>query len=338
MRSVRVLALALALGSGLAPMAVSDDSRPAAISTQGETSCLSPLPQLDRRYRIIGRLRLALFWVSRDDVGGARMTWRRTENGSSIALLAGSDPRHAPRALNQWAYLREAIQGPRAEVFALRSGAMDLVPRPTGPKDEPGLLSAGCAEIENGEVRSLKTSLNAPGVDFRMLEGLLGQIGTTAPWHERRTRQRAGAEPGFLTAFERLMRHSLDASSTPIVGPRVPYVHDSNSYDLELRKIESLGRTTVGTHTFEQLRRGDFVVHNTATKTATKFVVTFEPAVAAATLPVQIIYQPNWWLNVELRIDDDADVPTDPGADETTLARIDEICASAMNGGVSRRH
>jgi hypothetical protein len=55
----------------------------------------------EHRYRIIGKLRLALFWVGRDDVGGARMTWRSDGTTSALTLLVGSDPQRAPRGLNQ---------------------------------------------------------------------------------------------------------------------------------------------------------------------------------------------------------------------------------------------
>lgn len=43
-------------------------------------------------------------------------------------------------------------------------------------------------------------------------------------------------------------------------------------------------------------------------------------------LPVQIFYQPSFWLSVELRLDDGADVPADPATDGSVLTRIRSIC------------
>jgi hypothetical protein len=42
---------------------------------------------------------------------------------------------------------------------------------------------------------------------------------------------------------------------------------------------------------------------------------------------VQIFYQPSFWLRIELRLDDNADVPTDPAADGAILDRIRALCA-----------
>ena len=63
----------------------------------------------DHRYRIIGKVRLLLFWIGNDNVGGARVTWRADEGGRhAIALLVGTEPTRAPRGINQWGYVGEA--------------------------------------------------------------------------------------------------------------------------------------------------------------------------------------------------------------------------------------
>jgi hypothetical protein len=43
-------------------------------------------------------------------------------------------------------------------------------------------------------------------------------------------------------------------------------------------------------------------------------------------LPVQIFYQPSFWISIELRQDDAADVPPDPAESRSTLTRIQAIC------------
>ena len=49
----------------------------------------------------------------------------------------------------------------------------------------------------------------------------------------------------------------------------------------------------------------------------------------SAAVPVQIFYQPNFWLSLELRLDDGVDAPPDPAEDPLTLTRIRAICARA---------
>jgi hypothetical protein len=46
---------------------------------------------------------------------------------------------------------------------------------------------------------------------------------------------------------------------------------------------------------------------------------------------VQIFYQPSFWLRVELRLDDEADVPADPVADGSMLARIRAMGANGAS-------
>src|SRR5262245_65045760 len=52
----------------------------------------------DHRYRASGAIRpFVLFWISRDNVGGARITRRRSPDGTfGVEMLTGSDPERAP--------------------------------------------------------------------------------------------------------------------------------------------------------------------------------------------------------------------------------------------------
>ncbi len=55
----------------------------------------------EHRYRMLAKVRPLLFWISKDDVGGAKVSWRGSEDGGfGLDLLIGSDPRRAPRQIN----------------------------------------------------------------------------------------------------------------------------------------------------------------------------------------------------------------------------------------------
>ena len=65
-------------------------------------------------------MRLLFVWASADDVGGARMSWRSGEQNQSVALLIGSEPRRAPRGVNEWGYIREDVSSDSTKVFGIR--------------------------------------------------------------------------------------------------------------------------------------------------------------------------------------------------------------------------
>jgi hypothetical protein len=66
----------------------------------------------EHRYRMLAKVRPLLFWISKDDVGGAKVSWRGSEDGGfGLDLLIGSDPRRAPRQINKWGYIAEQVRG-----------------------------------------------------------------------------------------------------------------------------------------------------------------------------------------------------------------------------------
>ncbi|HEX6945253.1 MAG TPA: hypothetical protein VF196_03600, partial [Casimicrobiaceae bacterium] len=98
MRNTAIVA-ALVLGS-LAPLA-------------GEETPGSRIPVVqERRYVMSGAVRPLLFWVKRDDIGLARIVWRRGSDGSrGYELLVGTDPARAPGSINRWGFVTEEALG-----------------------------------------------------------------------------------------------------------------------------------------------------------------------------------------------------------------------------------
>lgn len=64
-------------------------------------------------YRMKGKVRLLLFWIGKDDVGGGTITFSRAAGNSdgvreeSIEVLFGSKPERVPGKVNRWGYGRE---------------------------------------------------------------------------------------------------------------------------------------------------------------------------------------------------------------------------------------
>ena len=284
----------------------------------------------EHRYRIVGKLRLVLFWASRDDVGSARMTSRADGMTNTLTFLVGSNPQRAPRNLNEWSYLREEVQARQANVFVVRSLETEedgsIAP---GAVADAQRFGASCASITDDAVRSVQTKVQARGVTYWMFDRLLDHVAAAPEWTQRHMSRPAGAFAGFLTA----MQHVIRAGRADALGQGqrepVSYVYNDAVYDLSVRGSDRLGRTRIGTRTFDRLIRTDFTIRNRTTGDVSRFGVTYSPDRTVSALPVQIFYQPNFWLRIELRLDDDANVPVDPALDGSVLTRIRAICAAA---------
>jgi len=292
------------------------------------------LAAAEHRYRIAGRVRLALFWVGRDDVGSARMSWQTDGTTSALTLLIGSDPQRAPRRLNQWGYLREELRPESAQVFSLRSVDDDGGDASAGFEigDGPD-FGISCASIGDDEVSSRRAKVSGHGVTYRMFEQLLDRLPADSRWEHRQMRRPAGADAGFLTAIQhaiRLADTTAAERSTKRFQP-VTYVYNDSVYDLTIQRRDLLGLTTIGARRFEQLVRMDFSIRNRRTGDVSKFGITYSPENGTMPLPVQIFYQPSFWLRIELRLDDTADVPADPASDDSVLRRIRAVCANSAS-------
>jgi hypothetical protein len=281
----------------------------------------------EHRYRIVGKLRLALVWAGRDDVGSARMTWRSDGTTSAIAFLVGSNPRRAPRNLNEWSYLREEVQPGHAEVFTFRSLGDDQDDEGGADTGDP-MFGVSCTSVQDADVHSSQTTVPSRGATYWMFDRLLEQAAASPHWQEQRIARPAGASAGFLTALQHLLRAGGAGGRTLKSAPPVAYVYDNAVYDLSVRDARVLDATTIGTRNFDRLVRADFSIRKRTTDRVRRFAVTYVPD-AIAPLPVQIFYQPSFWLRVELRLDEAAEVPADPAADSAMLSRMRAICAGA---------
>src|ERR1700675_4412089 len=84
---------------------------------QHTTELMQPPLHVDTQfdYSMTARVRLLLFWVGKDDVGGGyirRGTLTRDPASDVIELLIGSDPVKAPRAINRWGAASEIVHRP----------------------------------------------------------------------------------------------------------------------------------------------------------------------------------------------------------------------------------
>jgi len=232
----------------------------------------------DYRYRISGSARpFLLFWISRDNVGGARISRRRADDGTrGLEMLTGSDPARAPFKANRWGYIREIVRGSVAELVAVKSEI-----------EEETIEEAKANENDKRSARALVfirervtpnesvtwTAIADVGrdVSYRDLDIVLDRMATLQRWQQRRITRPPQARSGFLVAFTELMDTTVAAWAAAGPSKRahaestLMYVHRAKLYDLRQDQIELLDDFDAGTRGHVRALRGRFRIHNRET-------------------------------------------------------------------------
>jgi hypothetical protein len=313
---------------------VSADASPTRLAAVAPKSLIA-----EHRYRIIGKVRFLLFWIGNDNVGGARVTWRTSENGRrAIALLIGSEPRRAPRRINEWGYIREEAQREGTDVFGIRSIAdaksLDEAEARLAQGTGPALFGVVCSKVTATDDFASTSSVRVPAdVTYHDFDRLLDAVSSSTHWLRHRAARPAGAQAGFLTALESLIEKSVenaqDGAGPNREAPSAPYMYKGAVFDLRLSHTDRIAQLQIGSDVFRDLIRGEFTIHHRTSGYTTRFAITYGRSGALAKVPVQATYQPRWWLKLELVLDEQLAVPPDPGDSEATTDRIREICRKA---------
>jgi hypothetical protein len=263
----------------------------------------------EHRYRLLAKVRPLLVWISRDNVGDARITRRNGGAGSmGFELLIGSDPARAPRRINRWGYLAEQVVGGQATVLGVmkQSNERSIEEAEGRITAESGsgthLFKAIRSTTADGRISAGVTTLRVQhDLTYRDVESLLAIVPPSGPM--RTVVLPAGTRPGFLLAVAELIHQSIESRTTSTTDARscgVRYVYNGQFHRLELRPLESLATSRIGGRTFNDVVRGRFETVNEATGDRTRFEITYGASGALAEVPIHIAYQPRWWFRVEL--------------------------------------
>lgn len=290
---------------------------------------------VDHVYRLVGKVRLLFFWMSDDDVGGARITWRGDDQHHAVSLLIGSEPHRAPREINEWGYLREDVAADRTTVFGIRTvtdgESPDAAETQRPQSGEMAELGVVCSTVSSLDAESRITTAHVPrDATYREVSRVLDAVQRNARWRRQHTPRPDGVVPGFLTALDLMMRSSADAargSDAAPTRPQVAYVYGDAVYDLVPRRLERVPQLRTASGVFRNLLRADIVARNRSTRSTTSFSVTYGTEGTLTGIPVAARYQPNWWFKMELELDKDQDVPPDPADDGKLRDRISALCS-----------
>jgi len=275
-------------------------------------------------YTIGGRARPLLFWIGKDDVGDAVITARHDAESSAYALLIGSDPDRAPRGINRWGYIAEEVRGAEATIVGLMTESNeDSVEQAEANLRKHGESTFNVihASIAGGGSRSVVRSVAAPStLTLRQVDTVLelaDRNGTDGP--ARIVPVPSGARPGFLTAAADLMHaQATEWRSTGKVHAKEPvlFVYHGKVYQLRVTQSRGVGSQRIGASTYDHLIASQFQIRDMSTSGVTDFSMTYAADGALAEIPISVTYQPRWWLEIHLTLDDSKAGPLAPA--ETT--------------------
>ncbi len=261
-------------------------------------------------YVMSGAVRPLLFWMGRDNIGLARIVWRAGADGAhGYDLLVGTDPDRAPRGINRWGLISEQTAPGGGSLLALMTGSSDTT------------YDAEASAVGHG------------AGDFRVIRG--STVGRTAKWQLLRVRtpdaltvhqapdalafvgRNVASAPeqtrvlpddvrtGFLVAVAEVLDHaiaraaagSLNAPAGP--GP-VRYIFGSHTYELRLRSVRQVAQPYAGSTVTAIRTRFDTKALDTGDTSSCELITATRGQLAG--VPLQIEWQPRWWLRVRLEL------------------------------------
>jgi hypothetical protein len=300
--------------------AVTQGASPASVLAAEEKKEAAGMPIVaEHKYRMLAKVRPVLFWITKDDVGGARISWRGDEAGGfGLDLLIGSDPQRAPRGINRWGYIAEQVQGSDARVIGvMKQSNEQSVAEAESQLSAEGrrggyAYSAIQGTASGREARADVTTVHVErDLTFRDIGSLLDTVSsTTANGQQRTVVLPDGTRPGFLVALRDLVKQSTDAYAwQPAAGYKpaqapATYVYFGTFYDLSMKSSALLKTATIDGHKYTNVARSDFEVKNRRTGEITRFQLTYGTSGSLAGVPVHAVYQPRWWFEVQLFLDE----------------------------------
>jgi hypothetical protein len=326
-----VAALVLAAATRQAPL----NARAAAIhaATPAADPCAahagSPVAATERAdfpvlqahaYRMAGKVRPLLFWISQKNVGSGVIVWRGGDGASAYELLIGTDPAIAPRGVNRWGYIMESVRAGATHVFAVMTTEAESKMSDVGGKAKSGVAAGGRfkaidARVDAGAVCAAtgtfdtERDLALKDVSALVLD-VRGRLTNVTPYDGVLA---AGTRAGFLTAVAELMKDTMAARGSGggalarLRGRTIPYVHGRFLLDMALVGAEPAELAGLPGVTAAQAPvHASFEARSRDTGERYRFELDYATTGPLAGVPLVIRYQPRWWLQVELMLEADS--------------------------------
>jgi len=296
----------------------------------------SKLTRRDFYYRMKGMVRLLIFWVGKENVGGGRISLLAPshEAGSNwtdgVEVLFGSEPERVPGGHNRWGFARELaswkrgsgrenplLKGVLFEGFMSKSdeGSLSQVQKSQHGKGET--LYEGTISI----VRELEanarlwryyssqndTYRNPETVAKAYLLQMAEQPDIVRTFDNEKLVYRRPY--GFITAVRSFIIQALaasdeDASLALIEKTKRGYVQNALLYSLAVTKVKLLRNFRLSTgEEFQDVLEFDMETTNRKTGSTHSFSLHVATHGDLRGIPLRVVDKPRWWLKIQLELD-----------------------------------
>jgi hypothetical protein len=307
-RHVIVLLLAFVGSMLVSPAGANDLPDPSAVA--------DPPPIFkEYRYRMSAAIRPLLFWIGDGDVGGARIVWRKGNDGRlGYEFLIGSDPDRAPRKINRWGFVREELDGDRAtQIGLMRKTDEESVEEAREKVGFEGefVLKVIRTRIVGSEARAENTVwLVQDDYTFYDLGDVLRLVSATpqAPPSVNEASLPSGTHPGFLFAVADLVDRAVKAATREprelLEKQTTRFNFNAVAYELRLRKTKWEESKKYGDTEYQNLVRLELESYNPKLDSTERFTLAVGTEGRWKGVPVYVKYQPKWWFKAEGVIDE----------------------------------
>ncbi|MBN2320393.1 MAG: hypothetical protein JXR49_15030 [Acidobacteria bacterium] len=280
-------------------------------------------------------VRLLIFWIGRDNVGGGRVSLlKATKKEESawidgVEVLLGSDPEKVPGGHNRWGYARELafwhiadnagsriLEHTLFEGFMIRSFEESLDEVEEG-EDETSVYEGIVCEVEKTGANSKIWRFQSSEEDTyrnpdRIGNEYISHVKTASPFLERVIDNGVDEyerPQGFFTAVRRMsddamLRIENNSPLSGLKGAKQEYVYSSKLFSLSLRKVKLHKnlKLTSGEE-FEKVVELQMETKHLESGKKHRFILYMATSGDLRGIPVRIEDQPRWWLKVRLDLE-----------------------------------
>lgn len=270
------------------------------------------------------KVRLLLFWVGADDVGGGYIRRSVSTLDPSVRLiqvLFDSDPAKAPRGINNWGAATEAVGPGGSALFGFRKSVntdsaddAQAEIRSQASKGQHGFEGVITVADRGGAFSRVVPVLSK--IDFTLHQLDQGQemfsrrlIGGGPIKELKRSDLRCERVRGFLDATDELIEHALVGKSARTSRC---YVHNARNYTVTLESRSTVPARNIRVkrkngppleRSYRNLLKARFSVLNRQSGKRSSFELLLGTVGGLRGVPVQIVHQPNWWFRAVLNLE-----------------------------------
>lgn len=270
----------------------------------------------ERYYTLTASIKPIIGWISRDGVGGGRISLMEKQGEKQIQLLIGSDPDRAPWHINRWGYISENVANASTELIGIMTRSdEDSIAKASDAvhaDSETYPFKAIRSRSDEKKIQSSTYLLNlSENFTYKDVDTVIDLVPKT-DLSIRRMEITPGVDPGFLHSVKEMIHETIAEYQqsghvkSKFLKPR-QYIYNATLFQLSLKSSKILEKVNINGCSYSNLIESRFETRNKETGKTTKFTVIYGTEGPLNGIPVKIVYQPRWWFKAELLMMTDKD-------------------------------